>query len=306
MLNRIDLVPAGLSNLKDMGESHEYTRVDTITTIYKALQNPVHVFWDLLYFCLRLTHWCLGNLIELLGKQFQANFCEIALRWMSQNLTNDKSTLVTIMACCNVYWDICHHMASLGHNESTYYVLNDFEATLFNDLLHYSLNSYWIQYSWLNDNSFSRCTWYECSLYHWTHSWVPNKHLCLLLTHWPLGDFNKISEKQLTHWPLGDFNRISEKKIKLILATDWWLSQAKLPSDEHHWTLVMSPLVQVMAWCHQATSHYLKQCWPRSLLPYGVTRPQSFKFGSSFHRVWTLLGTVLRLNLWIKYLAVTL
>ena len=29
-----------------------------------------------------------------------------------------------------------------------------------------------------------------------------------------------------------------------------------------------------MAWCHQATSHYLKQCWPRSLPPYGVTRPQ--------------------------------
>ena len=29
-----------------------------------------------------------------------------------------------------------------------------------------------------------------------------------------------------------------------------------------------------MAWCHQATSHYLSQCWPRSLSPYGFTRPQ--------------------------------
>ena len=35
-----------------------------------------------------------------------------------------------------------------------------------------------------------------------------------------------------------------------------------------------STLVQVMAWCHQATSHYLNQCWPRSPRPYGVTRPQ--------------------------------
>ena len=35
-----------------------------------------------------------------------------------------------------------------------------------------------------------------------------------------------------------------------------------------------STLVQVMAWCHQATSHYLSQCWPRSLSPYGITRPQ--------------------------------
>ena len=35
-----------------------------------------------------------------------------------------------------------------------------------------------------------------------------------------------------------------------------------------------SILVQVMAWCCQASSHYLSQCWPRSLMPYGVTRPQ--------------------------------
>ena len=35
-----------------------------------------------------------------------------------------------------------------------------------------------------------------------------------------------------------------------------------------------STLVQVMAWCHQATSHYLSQSWPRSMLLNGVTRPQ--------------------------------
>ena len=35
-----------------------------------------------------------------------------------------------------------------------------------------------------------------------------------------------------------------------------------------------SILVQVMAWCCQATSHYLSQCWPRSLSLYGVTRPE--------------------------------
>ena len=28
-----------------------------------------------------------------------------------------------------------------------------------------------------------------------------------------------------------------------------------------------------MAWYHQATSHYLNQCWRRSLSPYDVTRP---------------------------------
>ena len=35
-----------------------------------------------------------------------------------------------------------------------------------------------------------------------------------------------------------------------------------------------STLVQVMAWCRQATSHYLSQCWPSSMSPYGITRPQ--------------------------------
>ena len=37
---------------------------------------------------------------------------------------------------------------------------------------------------------------------------------------------------------------------------------------------VKSTLVQVMAWCRQATSHYLNQCWPRFLTSYGITRPQ--------------------------------
>ena len=38
-----------------------------------------------------------------------------------------------------------------------------------------------------------------------------------------------------------------------------------------------STSVQVMAWCRQATSHYLSQCWPRFLSLYGVTRPQWVK-----------------------------
>ena len=41
--------------------------------------------------------------------------------------------------------------------------------------------------------------------------------------------------------------------------------------------MIMSTLVQVMAWCRQATSHYPSQCWPRSLSPYGVTRPEWVK-----------------------------
>ena len=40
-----------------------------------------------------------------------------------------------------------------------------------------------------------------------------------------------------------------------------------------------STLVQVMAWCSEATSHYLIQCWPNSLLLFCINRPQWVKLG---------------------------
>ena len=47
-------------------------------------------------------------------------------------------------------------------------------------------------------------------------------------------------------------------------------------------TDIKSTLVQAMAWCCQATSHYLSQCWPRSLSPY---RPQWVNAALT-HRHW--------------------
>ena len=40
----------------------------------------------------------------------------------------------------------------------------------------------------------------------------------------------------------------------------------------------------VMAWCRQATSHYLNQCWPRSPTLYGATRPRQV---IPFRAVWS-------------------
>ena len=51
-----------------------------------------------------------------------------------------------------------------------------------------------------------------------------------------------------------------------------------------------STLLQAMAWCHQAPSHYLSQCWPRSVSPYGITRLQRLNSSppSAAHmRQWT-------------------
>ena len=47
----------------------------------------------------------------------------------------------------------------------------------------------------------------------------------------------------------------------------------KLSSDVTGPDLWKSTMVQVLAWCHHhAISHYLSQCWPSSIAPYGITR----------------------------------
>ena len=52
-----------------------------------------------------------------------------------------------------------------------------------------------------------------------------------------------------------------------------------------------SALDEVMVWYRQATSHYLSQCWRRSVSPYGVTRSQWVEEGGdAFINVfWTHL-----------------
>ena len=64
--------------------------------------------------------------------------------------------------------------------------------------------------------------------------------------------------------------------FKLILMIGGWdiFCKIVLRSMSMDLTDDKSTLVQVMAWCRQATSHYLYQCWPRSMSPYGITRPQ--------------------------------
>ena len=65
----------------------------------------------------------------------------------------------------------------------------------------------------------------------------------------------------------------------------WWIScKIALIWMSLDFTDDQSTLVQVMAWCRQATSHYLSQCWPRYMSPYGVTRPQWVKYLYGCHR----------------------
>ena len=80
----------------------------------------------------------------------------------------------------------------------------------------------------------------------------------------------------LTHCGLGDFIWVLFRPITVI---DGWDTCCEITLRRMSLDLTddKSTLVQVMAWCHQAASHYLSQCWPRFMSPYGVTRPQWVK-----------------------------
>ena len=74
-----------------------------------------------------------------------------------------------------------------------------------------------------------------------------------------------------------------------------------------------STLVQVMAWCYQATSYYLSQCWLRSLSPYGITRTEwvnvckhyvflwSMKWGVLTHWGWDKMTTIFQTTFSIAF-----
>ena len=87
----------------------------------------------------------------------------------------------------------------------------------------------------------------------------------------------QLSRVDLTHWPLGNFHEIlGYLSFQTISVIDGWVISCELALRWMSLDLTddKSTLVQVMAWCRQATSHYLSQCWPSSMSPYGVTRPQ--------------------------------
>ena len=110
---------------------------------------------------------------------------------------------------------------------------------------------------------------------------------------------NQLFGAILTHWPLGDF--LEKIIFTLILVTGGCdiSSEIALRWTSRDLNDDKSTLVQVMAWCHQATSHYLNQCWPRSLPPCDVTRPQWVKI---YHYVgqstWSMSLYFLSLNIY--------
>ena len=93
----------------------------------------------------------------------------------------------------------------------------------------------------------------------------------------------KVKQWLTNHWKV--FNPLTSKSFgchlksfisKLISLTDIlsMLSEIALTWMPQDLTGDWLKLVQVMAWYHQATSHYLNQPWPNSMTPYVITIPQ--------------------------------
>ena len=120
---------------------------------------------------------------------------------------------------------------------------------------------------------------------------------CQNISKWLMRWYDIMAFDRLTHWPLGNLNEILDIIFKQILVIDSWgiFCEIVLIWMSLDFTDDQSTLVQVMAWCHQATSHYLSQCWPRSLSPYGVTRPQwvnTLRLGDAYMYQWTISALV--------------
>ena len=109
-----------------------------------------------------------------------------------------------------------------------------------------------------------------CVSVNWCNSLSKNPYLICFIT--------KCLHTKLinSHWPHREAAIISKFLIFTIIfevdvtSTSWkialmWMPQN--PSDDKQ------TLVELMAYFHQATNHYLHNCWPRSMSPYSTTRP---------------------------------
>ena len=115
-------------------------------TNYQTLRIVFHLVWlsshcdNILMFNSLAPGRCGSNFASVFGKCILQNdilntFCDIGLRWMSQNITDDKSTLVQVKAWAtsqqaitwaNVDPDLGCRLASLGHSVLTFQKISDF------------------------------------------------------------------------------------------------------------------------------------------------------------------------------------
>ena len=140
-------------------------------------------------------------------------------------------------------------------------------GSILNNLVRHGLNFSWL----ISQDHCLLCVLDNCTVW-------PDWTLCHVIQSLYAGLSTHIFNRILDDWP-GRFNALAPGRFAwnfrwLIFKFLWLMAEAFLvialgwmsqdPIDD-------KSLVQVMAWCHQAKSHYLSQWWPRSMSPYSVT-----------------------------------
>ena len=130
--------PAFVCHDKDDDSSSQFPANYLLTIIYFNSLTPCG--FD---YILKFVNFKLISTINIFSI-----FCEIAIRWMPQHLTDHLSTLGKVMACCrpatshylSQCWPrSCRHMTSQGHNELTWILT---ESTIFSSPIPmYSVHS---------------------------------------------------------------------------------------------------------------------------------------------------------------------
>ena len=86
-------------------------------------------------------------------------------------------------------------------------------------------------------------------------------------TQWRQTTFDNINSLSTRRWGCN----LKFVMFKLISRIDILRMSCVLEGMPWDLTDDLLTLVQAMAWCRQAASHYLIQCWPSFTKPYGVT-----------------------------------
>ena len=114
--------------------------------------------------------------------------------------------------------------------------------------------------------------WNKNSLKNVPYGKIDNKSVLVEVMAWCLIGNKSLSElmltkmessghNELTHWPLGELNANGIFNLVLLIVIFRSSHDNALRWIPQDLTDDKSTLVQVMAWCRQAASHYLSQCW---------------------------------------------
>ena len=139
------------------------------------------------------------------------------------------------------------------------------------------------------DSRFAPCQWETALLCndvsHWLGAslWISLKHIPLFKS--PM--FNTLSSEQNGPY-------FADNIFKRIILNVWILNIVSLKCVSDGLIENKSTLVQLMVWCCQATIYYLNQCWPMSVLPYGINEPQWVKWLNLY------LNYLLQMVNWMK------